>query len=298
MDVLEEIRKQLMPYERLYDSIRIVDPLHKRVMQYTSNNVVSNNICYAVWGRNSFCKNCISMRAYLEKDTIYKIESNSKDKIVSIIAIPIVLNDITYVVELLKEMDDLGALKELCINNDNIAEMIYEINEKTIKDDITGVYNRKYINERLPIDIALHSELSQSISVVLADLDYFEQINNQYGYDIGDCILNDVASVIQRNLNKECDWIGRYGGDQFIIVMNNCDLEHSCSVADQIRKEIESNVFEYDNQSMRVTASFGVDEMKGDISNLDYHLNRMGERLDYLKQEGRNRIYQGINNYK
>lgn len=287
--ILEEIKTRLSVFKNMYDWIRIVDPLKKEVLiSNNSGTKVSNEKCYTFWENNTFCENCISMRAYIELDTIFKIE-HCCDKIMLIIATPTTIDGITYVVELIKEIDSNAETPNDYLINDQMNELIFEINEKAIKDEMTGVYNRRYINERLLIDLNDHYLKNQSLSIIMADIDYFKRINDNNGHVYGDQVLKDFVPIILNNIRDKNDWVGRYGGEEFIIVLSNTDLNEAYLIAERIRKDIETNIFQYGDKSIKITTSFGVSDFKGFNIGIEEAISRVDKNLYQAKQNGRNR---------
>jgi two-component system, cell cycle response regulator len=289
MDILEEIKDRLSIFKNLYDTIRIVDPINKKVIvSDDSNNKVSIEKCYALWKRDSFCDNCISMRAYIELDTILKIEY-SIDKILLIIATPMTHDGITYVVELIKEIDNEAVIPEDDLNSKQISQLIYEINEKAIKDEMTGVYNRRYINERLPIDINNHFLNNQSLSIIMADIDFFKKVNDNYGHVHGDLVLKEFVNLLLNNIRDNIDWVGRFGGEEFLIILSNTNLEDAFDAAERIRIEVENHVFLPEEIAIHITASFGVTEIKGVNLSVEEAVSIVDKKLYQAKLSGRNR---------
>lgn len=133
MDILSEICKQLIMYKHLYDSIRLIDPIHKKVIQCHNSIEDVSDTCYDLWGKSKFCENCISLKAYDEEDTTFKIECCS-NHIVSVIAIPIILNDHKYIVELLKIISQTTIMQEQCANQKQMNRVVDEINKKLVNE--------------------------------------------------------------------------------------------------------------------------------------------------------------------
>ena len=192
MDVINQVEERLSIFKNFYDVIRIVDPGKKETTVIKDNEIQQlKGTCYALWRKDTFCENCISMRAYLNNDTFVKIEYD-KEKIVLITATPVEIEGEIYIVEILKDITKNGsALHKLTESSYSVEEMISTMNEKVVKDELTGLYNRRYINERLPVDINCSKARNMPLSVIMADIDFFKKINDKYGHVIGDKILID-----------------------------------------------------------------------------------------------------------
>ncbi|MFW1913798.1 GGDEF domain-containing protein [Acinetobacter sp. ULE_I064] len=124
----------------------------------------------------------------------------------------------------------------------------------SVLDPLTGIYNRRRIGE----NIDLLKQQQSSFAIVLLDLDYFKSVNDQYGHDIGDAVLKQVAKILTENI-REQDVVGRFGGEEFIILLSNGALENALRLAERCRQAIEKEEIRLDHQqTLKVTASFGV----------------------------------------
>ena len=143
-------------FSKLSDFTRIVDPLQKRVIEYGNKEVLINNIhCFDFWGKNKVCDNCISMRAYNDNTTYVKIEYN-KDKTYIVTAVPYILDNRKVVVEILKDITNSLFFESLDDKGNELTgihALIDSMNKLAFKDQLTGLYNRRYIIEKLPVDL-------------------------------------------------------------------------------------------------------------------------------------------------
>lgn len=289
MELLKEIEERLSIFKNLYDSLRIVDPVDKKVI--TVNNDIIEHLdraCFGLWNRDKFCENCISMRAYIENDTCVKIECRDNN-VLLVIAAPVNYNGTTYILELLKDISkSTSCNQDMKSNMVSINLLLKEMGNKIIKDDLTGIYNRRYISERLPVDINKCEREQTPLSIIMADIDNFKRINDTYGHVIGDRVLKNFAELIYENISHETCWTARYGGEEFIIVLNNTEIQTSYKVAEMIRKKIQDRDFIYDDIHINITSSFGVycvDNRKIEVNDL---INEVDKNLYKAKQLGRN----------
>ncbi len=146
-------------------------------------------------------------------------------------------------------------------------ETLYHINitNAAHMDKLTGLFNRKYISEVLEVEFKRAKALHSNISVVLFDIDNFKKINDTYGHDCGDYVLSTLGAQVKASGLRERDLAGRYGGEEFIVVLTNSNSQQAADVAERIRKKIESHVFEYDGNKIPVTVSLGVATIKKDF---------------------------------
>jgi diguanylate cyclase (GGDEF)-like protein len=163
-------------------------------------------------------------------------------------------------------------------------------------DPLTGLHNRHYLDLQIPLllkDVILHQQM---LSIVILDLDHFKKINDQFGHLWGDEVLQAAAQVLKQNIRK-ADIVGRFGGEEFILVLPNTDEIEALSIAEQIRHQLESLTL-YDDQgrTIPVSGSLGLVTQKPIAQNAFNSLVHLADLALYeAKAHGRNqvRIYQG-----
>ena len=281
-------------FSKLSDITRIVDPLQKTVIQYKNKEVVIDGIhCFDFWGKNKVCDNCISMRAYNDNKTYVKIEYN-KDKIYLITAVPHDLNDRRVVIEILKDITNsllLSSYENEAVDSTGIHALIDNMNKSAYSDPLTGLYNRRYIIEKLPVDLLNATLLANEFSIIMADIDHFKLVNDNYGHLAGDQALKTVAETLAGCIKRESDWIARYGGEEFLICIPGANLDFALKKAECMRKAIESTPIMYEDKMLSLTASFGVYSMKTtENTSVDDLLKLADEKLYSAKRNGRNRV--------
>lgn len=257
MDSISEIKSGLSIFKNLYDNIRIVDPIKKEVIYRNTDKVYdSGSKCFEAWNRNKMCENCISMRAYVNNDTFVKIEYE-REKIILIIATTVKIKDNMFVIEFIKDITQNNStiLKE-SKKNLHVEEIISSINESYVKDKLTGAYSKNYIYERLPVDISYNKFNKLALTVIIAEIDAFENIKDDYGKEIGDKVLTYFSSIVQKTLCQSTNWLGRYDEAKFIIILNDTKLKDAYLVVRDIKENLEKNEFKYKNASINVSASF------------------------------------------
>jgi len=176
-------------FSKLSDVTRIVDPLQKRVIEYGNNEVPISEIhCFDFWGKNKVCDNCISMRAYNDNTTCVMIQYN-KDKIYIATAVPYIFENRKVLVEILKDITNslfFNSIDDKGIELTGIHALIDGMNKLAFSDPLTGLNNRRYILEKLPVDILNAALSSKQISIIMADIDYFKAVNDNCGHLAGD----------------------------------------------------------------------------------------------------------------
>ena len=288
-------------FDKLSDLTRVVDPLKKSVLEYKSvgidsetHNLINSFVhCYDFWSKNKLCDNCISMRAYNDNETYIKIEY-AKDKVYMITAIPQILSDRTVVIEMIKDITNsiiIDSVDSSSKEQSYIHSLIENMNKLAFCDALTGVYNRRYIMEKLPVDLLNNTLLSMEMSIIMADIDKFKSVNDNYGHVAGDYVLENVVKLLSSCINRSNDWVARYGGEEFLICMPGADIETAKSTAECMREKIESTKINYDGIEFSVTSSFGIYNIKAmDCEGVDDVLKRADEKLYLAKRNGRNRV--------
>ncbi len=171
-------------------------------------------------------------------------------------------------------------------------ETLYHINITNAAhiDKLTSLFNRKYISEVLEVEFKRAKALHSSISVVLFDIDNFKKINDTYGHDAGDQVLTALGAQVKASGLRERDLAGRYGGEEFIVVLTNSSTEQAAEVAERIRKKIEAHEFIYDGTRIPVTVSLGVASIKKDF-HLGADIYKEADKALYeSKKTGKNKV--------
>jgi two-component system cell cycle response regulator len=163
----------------------------------------------------------------------------------------------------------------------------------SITDALTGSYNRRYLMEQLPRELERCRRYGYPLSVIMSDVDHFKDINDARGHAAGDEVLQQFAARAQKSIRSNSDWVSRYGGEEFLIVLPETSHEGAMNVAEKIRTLIASTPFTTRAGDSVVTASFGVASTGPsgpDIAlKVDALIRIADECLYRSKQGGRNR---------
>ena len=162
------------------------------------------------------------------------------------------------------------------------TQRLYEL---SIRDHLTGIYNRKMFDEILTIEIKNAKRNATGFSLVLFDIDHFKHINDKYGHDVGDDALIKLSHLVQGTL-RESDILARWGGEEFILLMPKSNIENSNKKSEKIRKIIENYEFDAFKQ---LTCSFGVTQYN-EKDNENSLFKRADEALYNSKYAGRNMV--------
>lgn len=276
--------------KQLFDTIRIVDPVNKIVVKEDGKEIKENIRCFKLCNRESVCENCISIRAYNEDSSFMKIEYIN-NKVFMIMAAPLDKKECNYVIETIRDITSFKMIDGIELKTiDEIQNTFNEMNKLIVTDELTECYNRRYINERLPVDINLAKSSNSELSIAMVDIDYFKEINDSYGHLAGDFVLKEISKIIKNNVRAKSDWIARYGGEEFLIVLNNTSKNSAYNLLNRVRSIVEKNKIRYNNIEINLTVSMGVSNLSNEITTMDQLINKADKNLYKAKNSGRNII--------
>ncbi len=157
------------------------------------------------------------------------------------------------------------------------------------QDYLTGLLNRRGVFEKLEILLEfIHKTKDFRFSIILSDIDNFKKINDKFGHITGDFVLKEVANRVSQSLRKG-DILGRWGGEEFIIILPHADLKSAVEVAERVREKLVSSPIDYQGMKIEISATFGVGEYKKELS-LNKNLTLIDNALYKGKSEGKNRV--------
>jgi two-component system cell cycle response regulator len=163
--------------------------------------------------------------------------------------------------------------------------------EQAITDALTGLHNRRYMETHLKRLAVEALQKGRTLSVLVADIDHFKSVNDTYGHDIGDVVLKEFARRLKRSV-RGMDLACRLGGEEFVVIMPDTDLEHACQVAERIRGQIATETFDIgkSRQPLSITASVGVAALERADDTAEAIFKRADQALYVAKHGGRNRV--------
>ncbi|HEX6058608.1 MAG TPA: diguanylate cyclase [Gemmatimonadaceae bacterium] len=157
-------------------------------------------------------------------------------------------------------------------------------------DGLTGLDNRRHIEETLQEFFHHADRLNEPLSVVMCDLDKFKSVNDTYGHQAGDAVLQQFAAILKATA-REIDRVGRYGGEEFLCLLPGTVLDAAVTFAERVRKEVEGHAFTFDGGSIHRTASFGVAGWPHPgVTSPDALVKAADDALYVAKETGRNKV--------
>ncbi|MBX4910416.1 MULTISPECIES: PleD family two-component system response regulator [Rhizobium] len=175
--------------------------------------------------------------------------------------------------------------------NDRLRASVKQTIELAVTDPLTGLYNRRYLDNHLNALFNRSMARGRPLSVLITDIDRFKQVNDTYGHDGGDEVLREFANRVRSTI-RGADLACRYGGEEFVVVMPDTSPEVAAAVAERLRAAVESAPFMLKRSSelLRVTASFGIASRSGAVLTPDQLMKQADLALYEAKNSGRNRV--------
>jgi two-component system cell cycle response regulator len=169
-------------------------------------------------------------------------------------------------------------------------KMLRHLYEASVKDSLTGAYNREYLSERLKSEIAYANRHGTELSLILLDLDHFKNVNDTYGHQAGDAVLIDLSRHLASVLRAE-DIFARYGGEEFAVTLRGIALDGAERVGDRLREAVQANPIVFDRHAIACTISVGCASLASCPEKSRDHLIAAADRRLYAaKRGGRNRV--------
>jgi diguanylate cyclase (GGDEF)-like protein len=172
---------------------------------------------------------------------------------------------------------------------DELREKNGRLEELSNTDGLTRVVNRRHFMELLNLEFLRARRYGSTMSYVMVDIDHFKQINDKHGHQVGDQALVSVAAALSSDLRRN-DLVGRYGGEEFALLLPETGTEGARTVAERYRKRIEDLVLGMPNGELRLTASMGVAELNDSMTDTDALVRWADTALYEAKNRGRNRV--------
>ncbi len=251
---IQQVKSKLSVFSGSYDVARIVHPISRTAWLITSGCELNpEQTCYSFWDKNESCENCISTRAYLQNDTFFKVEQKGP-KVFLVLAFPQPVGKSIFVAEVLKDISNRTVL-DLDVNNVNTpCEPSQDLN-----DPLTGMFNRRYIDAQLPLDMRRSTLDKKQLTVILAALG----IQGGAG-EIHDMLLRAFADAIGSHLLSDEGWIGRYAGNIFLVVLYNHTEPQAHKIAQEISSDFHRRELPLDD--INIQTNFGIQSLTDDIT--------------------------------
>ncbi len=241
----------------------------------TNNNVFSSDfedICLNCDQKTKFYM-CYNFKIDEEYSLVLHIQSNTQDNLELIKKdMPVIENYLDMAKPVIESKILLNMLKDT-----------------TLKDPMTTLYNRRFLDELINSNISSRVKDGAMHSLLMVDIDFFKEVNDTYGHDIGDEVIKRLAIIMRKNV-RDSDMPVRYGGEEFIILLINTTLEKTLSIAKKIKEDFSKEEFVCDKEIFTKTVSIGISVYPDDANSLIKAIKFADEALYVAKNTGRNKI--------
>lgn len=169
------------------------------------------------------------------------------------------------------------------------ANLFEQLQKMATLDGLTEIYNRRYFFELAEIELRRTRRYQKNLSLVMLDIDNFKRVNDEFGHSYGDKVLQKISQCMREEM-RDLDLVGRYGGEEFIILLPETSLEDALEAAERLRKAIEGNSEINPQGQSIVTVSLGVAGLEGDTRTFDDLIQQADKALYRAKQAGKNQV--------
>ncbi len=252
------------------------------LLEYTPQEFINGKIVYAHCIHHDDLQlvmdevtQAINEKKYFFKHEPYRVITKS-NKVKWILDNTVIVRDENdNIINFVGYLTDITALKTNELKLKNLS----------ITDQLTKIHNRMYIDEMLQNQYYRFHRNQEISSIILLDIDFFKSINDKYGHLIGDMVLVEFATLLKSSIRKG-DTVGRWGGEEFLIILPHANLQQALKLAQKIRKTIENNIF---TTIKHITASFGVATFEKGMS-IENLIDTADKALYLSKENGRNKV--------
>lgn len=196
-----------------------------------------------------------------------------------------VINYQKYVNEFINQKIIEKNNEELKEKNSQIQKINKKLKEISIRDGLTNIYNRRKLDEILEYEYNRAKRYGRKFSIILLDLDLFKSVNDKYGHNVGDSVLIETAEILKNNI-RNSDIVGRWGGEEFLIICPETEMQQALYISEKLRNAIEKFRFSVVNKR---TSSFGIATYE-DGDTIEELVDRADKGLYQAKEKGRNRV--------
>jgi len=182
-------------------------------------------------------------------------------------------------------------LQEVCVRVKThliLSAAINKLIQDSETDSLTGLFNRRTFLKKVENEAMRFKRSKKSFSLLFADIDFFKKINDTYGHAAGDEILINISNILNTE-KREVDQVGRWGGEEFLLLLPETNIEGAVQHGNKIRELISEKPIMYEGQEIHITMSFGVSEYSEDI-NIEKTIDQADQRLYIAKNSGRNKV--------
>ncbi len=169
------------------------------------------------------------------------------------------------------------------------ALLYKQVQELSITDSLTGIFTRRHFLERFNEELQRSKKFSYFLSVLMIDIDHFKDFNDRFGHLVGDIIIKATSQSIRENI-RQIDMLGRYGGEEFAVILPETDKKEALFVASRIREAVFNKQIKAYDEDLKVTISIGVSVFPDDGGSQELLIEKADQALYRAKDNGRNQV--------
>ncbi|WP_426370505.1 diguanylate cyclase [Pseudocolwellia sp. HL-MZ7] len=204
--------------------------------------------------------------------------SNQSDEFDSIVTAFNLMNH-----KLSETMVSLAMMKNIVEDRTRVLEQLSNT------DPLTKVANRRALFERGDLELSRTDRIHNNLTLILLDCDYFKNVNDVYGHQIGDELLKHICKICNKEI-RSIDFLGRYGGEEFIIILPDCDVDGGIEIAKRIQNSLIKDCLIVEGKELNVTLSMGISMLIDESETFEQLINKADQAMYVAKENGRNRI--------
>lgn len=287
--IFDSIRDPFSIFDGNFQVIR-VNEAYAQMKSRRVDELIGKKCHEALLNSNKICEGCI-----VDK-TLHSADPCAKDKLVTMPD----GNDVWMEIYTYPIMDDEGQVSHVIEYTRDITDrkkseeekrrLIEKLEHLSRTDGLTGLMNRRALTESLAHEIDRAKRYSSDLSLILCDIDNFKEINDAFGHDSGDRALQTIAGIL-KTLHRKADLAGRYGGDEFMLVLPETSVKGAENFADKLLSILGEADFQFLGETrIRLSMSIGVAGLDPSVDSLDRFVKRADDAMYASKQGGRNRI--------
>jgi len=288
--IFESIRDPFMILDRDYKIIR-ANQAYSDLKGIMLDDLIKGTCFEVTRKRDSVCEDCVVAKTFKSGDAHAKektiVTVKGSHEWIEIYTYPILNQEgvVTHVIEYVRNITDRKRTEQAN------QRFIKKLETLSSVDSLTGLQNRRMIVERIRREIVRVKRYKIELSLIFCDLDYFKEINDTHGHKAGDEVLMTVADILRKSV-RTSDVVGRYGGDEFLIVLPQTSLKGAQEMAERMRISVQDTRFEMpDGKSAGITMSIGVAFYEGTETDVEALISRIDTALYVSKRSGKNQVY-------
>lgn len=288
--IFESIRDPFIILDRNYTIVK-ANQAYAEMKQIILEDLLDEKCYAATRNRSEICEDCVVTTTFRSGNPAAKekkiVLQSGSEEWVEIYTYPIIDSEgvVTHVVEYVRNITDRKKSEQ------RKDHFIKELETLSSVDSLTGLLNRRMLFDRMKYELDRVRRYKTDLSLMFCDLDRFKEINDTYGHKAGDEVLRGIANILKGTL-RISDIIGRYGGDEFLIVLPQTKLQGAHELGERIRIAAQDMKFVMpDGYAVSTSMSIGVTYCDGSDTDMDSLINRIDTALYVSKRSGKNQVY-------